>query len=429
MGVLFQLELSQYWPPERTREMQLHQLRLLLGNAVENVPWYRQRRDLYDPDRVDLARDWCEVPVLARADVQEGSAVLLGREFAAGDEKVFKVESSGSTGRPVKVYQNAEVQFFWHVLTLREHFWHRRDPGALLASIKHARAGRNEYPGLRREGWGPAMNMLFPGGPLAALNSSTDIATQVRWLREHRPRYLLTYPSNLRELARYFIAEGLELDSLRQLRCLGETVDDDTRELARQAWGVDVADMYSAQEVGYLALQCPDSPSQYHVQSESVILEVVDEDNRPVAPGETGRVLVTSLHNLAMPLVRYELGDYAVAGGNCSCGRGLPVLERVLGRSRNMLRLPDGSTRWPTFGTHRWSGDLPVKQFQFIQRSLDRIEAKLVVSAPPSAEQERMLIDSLRGRLGSGFRIDLVYVDEIPRSASGKFEDFRCEVE
>jgi phenylacetate-CoA ligase len=103
-----------------------------------------------------------------------------------------------------------------------------------------------------------------------------------------------------------------------------------------------MVDMYTCQEAGYLALQCPDHP-HYHVQSENVLLEVVDDQGLPCAPGEVGRVLVTSLNNFATPLIRYEIGDYAEVGAACSCGRGLPVLKRIMGRYRNLLTLPDGT--------------------------------------------------------------------------------------
>src|SRR3546814_3878705 len=90
---------------------------------------------------------------------------------------------------------------------------------------------------------------------------------------------------------------------------VGETVSAKARGLVQRAWGVPLKDSYSCEEAGYLTMQCPDH-EVYHVQSENVLLEVVDDDGRPCGPGETGRVLITSLHNFATPLIRYELGDY-----------------------------------------------------------------------------------------------------------------------
>ena len=129
----------------------------------------------------------------------------------------------------------------------------------------------------------------------------------------------------------------MRLPGLREVRTLGEASTPDLRALCREAWGVPLVDVYSAEEVGYIALQCPEH-EHYHVQAESVLVEILDERGAPAPPGETGRVVVTDLHNFAMPLVRYEIGDYAEVGEPCACGRGLPVLRRIVGRVRNMLR-------------------------------------------------------------------------------------------
>ena len=82
--------------------------------------------------------------------------------------------------------------------------------------------------------------------------------------------------------------------------------------------------MYSCEEAGYIALQCPQA-EHYHCQSESVLVEVLDDEGRPCTPGQVGKVVLTALHNFAMPLIRYENQDYAEVGPPCACGRGLPV--------------------------------------------------------------------------------------------------------
>jgi phenylacetate-CoA ligase len=130
---------------------------------------------------------------------------------------------------------------------------------------------------------------------------------------------------------------------LSQVSTLSEIVDPVLRDDCAQAWGAAVCDVYSCEELGMIAIQCPEHP-HYHVQSESVFVEVLNERGEACAPGETGRVVATDLHNFALPLVRYEVGDYAEVGAACPCGRGLPVLSRIMGRQRNMLTLPSGDT-------------------------------------------------------------------------------------
>jgi phenylacetate-CoA ligase len=162
--------------------------------------------------------------------------------------------------------------------------------------------------------------------------------------------------------------------------------------------------------------------------SEALLVEVIDDAGRACAPGQTGRVVVTTLHNFSMPLIRYEIGDLAEAGGDCACGRGLPVIQRILGRMRNMLVLADGRRYWPSFGLRGLSTELGIRQHQLVQKSFDLIEARLVVDAPLDAAREERLRRQLLSRAPAGFRIEFIYCADIPRSASGKFEDFISEV-
>ena len=146
----------------------------------------------------------------------------------------------------------------------------------------------------------------------------------------------------------------------------------------------------------------------------------------PCEAGETGLVVVTTLHNFAMPLIRYVVGDYAELGHPCACGRGLPVLKQVNGRVRNMMLLPSGKKEWPILGFYR--DTLPVRQRQVIQKSLEEVELRLVVERPLTGPEEEEARATLRAKLGHPFRVTISYHTEIPRSRGGKFEEFRCEV-
>jgi phenylacetate-CoA ligase len=261
------------------------------------------------------------------------------------------------------------------------------------------------------------------------LNIACELHEQVDWMLRERPDYLISFPSNLMALAKHCIDKGIEFPNLKQVLTVGETVPQQARDLARQAWGVPLKDSYSCEEAGYLTIQCPEH-DVYHVQSENALVEVVDDDGKPCAPGEAGRVLITSLHNFATPLIRYQLGDYAEVGAPCACGRGLPVITRVLGRQRNRLVLPDGSTVFPYFGNHDdYEAIAPqVRQFQYIQRSLEEIEKRMVVSEPLTAGQEEEMRALIRKNLGYPYRVTLTYFDEMPPGPRGKFEEFVSEV-
>ena len=320
------------------------------------------------------------------------------------------------------------VQFFWDVFTLREHLWHRRDFTSKLAAIRSLPNGRADYPeGIRSVYWNSSIEAIFGEGPAVALHIGAKIEEQAEWLQREQPNYLLTYPSALHALLVFCRERDLRLPGLRQLRTISELLDQETRRLCREVWGVEIADVYSTQEAGYLAMQCPEEGA-YHVQSEAVILEVLDADGTPCQAGQVGNVVVTPLHNFAMPMLRYALGDLAEVGEACPCGRGLPVLRRILGRSRDMLVYPDGRKAWALLGTSQYTKVPDLRQFQIVQHAVDDIEIKIVSDRRLTQEEEANLCRWMQDRCGHDFPMRITYHDHIPRGAGGKFQEFRCDI-
>jgi phenylacetate-CoA ligase len=129
-----------------------------------------------------------------------------------------------------------------------------------------------------------------------------------------------------------------------------------------------------------------------------------------------------------MPLIRYDIGDFAEVGPPCGCGRTLPVVTRIMGRARHMLTTPDGARYWPFFGTTRFGDIGPIRQYQFAQVAPDAIEARLVVDRPLTPDEEDALRRRILSRLPWPFRIDLVRRERIDRGPGDKYEDFRSEM-
>jgi len=430
LAMQYQLEHTQWLPPAQLFDYQRRQLQAMFDHAVRTVPLYRARlaglaedftRDL-TPERIQ------QLPILTRIEIQNAGEGIKS-EAPPAHGPTYEIETSGTTGRAVKLLGNDVTRRFWQVYTLRDHLWHRRDFMGRHAAIRWAKRGFGMPPGLQKKGWGMPTDEILETGESMFLNIIADTRTQAEWLMRHEPDYLITHPSQALALAEYFPQHGLQLTRLRQVRTVGETVSPKTRAACRAAWGVAVIDGYSCEEAGYLAIQCPDH-EHYHVQAENVYLEVVDEAGRPCAPGETGRVLITSLHNFATPLIRYEVGDYAEIGTPCTCGRGLPVLTKILGRTRNRLVLPGGETRFPYLGERedRIKITTAVRKFQYVQHTETDIEIKMVVTEPLTAEQETRLKALIAHDLGYPFNLTLTYHDDIPAGARGKYEEFVSKV-
>jgi len=422
LAVLQQLDRSQWLDGEQLLAHQVRQLAPLLHHAHASVPWYRERwAGMFDPDEALTYDSIRRLPLLSRRDIQDGFTLMRSDSVPPHHGHIAERSTSGSTGAPVRFLSTGLDAVFWNAFTLRDHIWHRRDLTAKLAVI------RRETTLGGSDNWGPATQGVVVTGPTVSESVKTDVATLFDWLRAERPGYLLSYPSLIRDLVTHGLERGLVLEGLLEVRAIAESVGDEVRELCRSAWGASMTDVYSASEVGYLALQCPDQPG-YHVQSEGVLLEVLNDEGEPCTPGEVGRVVVTGLRNFAMPLVRYDIGDYAEVGDACPCGRGLPVLRRILGRVRNTLVTADGQRFWPTFGKRELSAVAPIRQYQFVQKSFEVVEARLVVAMPLTDDQQEFVRRSIQSQLPDGIQLAITYREHLERSVSGKFEDFVSEV-
>jgi phenylacetate-CoA ligase len=415
LALQYQFEQSQWWPEERLRALQMDQFSQVFRHAVATVPYYRERFAPWARGSMDWDR-FRELPVSSRRDIQLAGDAMHSSAVPQAHGPVITTQSSGSTGSPLVTRGTAWTQLMWQALLLRDHLWHGRDLGGKLAAI------RSKTDDLNLADWGPA-TAAFSTGPSVVRSLVIDLDEQLRWLEAQDPDYLLTFPSNLRALARRAIELGIRLPRLKQARTYGETLQSDTRDVVRQAWGAGIADSYSSEELGYIALQCPEH-EHFHLHSESLIVEVLDADGRSCRPGELGQVTVSTLHNFAMPLLRYASGDYAEVGAPCACGRGLPVLKRIAGRERNMLRRPDGVCYWPSFPMESWVQAAPVLQLQLLQDEPDHIEARLVMARDFTGDERERLTAALQECLGYPFRMTLRRVDEIPRGAGQKYEDF-----
>lgn len=424
LATLFQLERSQWLPPEGLWLNQRRQLQSLLRHAIATVPWYRERLSAkVDALPQDFSPvDFAGLPTLTRADLQRSFDALCTQRLPAGHGSAFRNSTSGSTGEPVRYLSTHLSNYFWQAFMLREHLWHRRDMRAKMLVI------RVEKELQVQDNWfGDIGNGLAQTGPLVLLPAAWTFDRQLDRILEEKPAYLLGYGSNILGIFRTAERRGMVMPWLREARSFGEAVSDDMRAYFRDHWKLPLSDVYSAREAGYIAIQCKEH-GLYHVQSESAFVEVIDEQGRACRPGEIGRVVVTPLHNFATPLIRYDIGDYAEVAEPCPCGRGLPALQRILGRVRNALTLPDGRKRWPSLGTTRLLDIAPIRRFKVVQKSLADIEVRLIVERPLDEREIAALKEHLTDQFGHPFHWHFVFLDEFPPQPGDKFEDFVSEV-
>ncbi|MBU3903654.1 MAG: phenylacetate--CoA ligase family protein [Gammaproteobacteria bacterium] len=424
--LLTQLEKSQWDSAHTLQDLQLERFARLTSHAWRHSPFFRLRLEQagFTLGQAWTAEAFARIPLLTRSELMLQEAHIRCHAIPPEHGQTYRMQTSGSTGQVVSLLRTDCTQLHWLALAMREHQWHRRDFSATLAIIKATTPTMDDPIRAAQTGWGPPVSLFQQTGPSFSQPLSMPVAQQAVWLARIDPKYLLTYPTNLSALLdAYERGEAAAPVALRQVRTVGETLHPGLRERCKALGDIGIVDMYSSQELGLIALQCPES-GLYHTQDENLIVEILDEQGQPCAEGAVGRVVITDLHNYATPLIRYEIRDYAERGPACSCGRGLGSLKRIMGRRRNMVTLPDGSKHWPLVGAHRYREVADIRQYQVIQHGLDDIELRLLVT-PLTPGQEAAIATLAHQALGHPFKLRFSYFDrELPNTGNGKFEEF-----
>ncbi len=427
VSFLQQFECSQWWSAEQLEACQFKQIKLLVEHFRNTSPYYRERLGQSDAKNIkEMSREtFHSLPILTRDDFQNAGECLYSEHPPASHGAIDQFTTSGSTGKPVTIRGTALSEAVHWAAFIRNDTWHERDFSKTFAHVQAYRDKTyGQYPqGEQLNSW----NEAFQTGPLVRLNvATTSLQNQLEWLKRKQPAYIMSFPSNLEALARLCKLDGETFPWLDNISTIGEQLSPAQRQLMVEAWNVPICETYGCAEATYIAFQSPEN-ERLLVQSESVYVEILDAFNQPCDIGQKGRVVVTALHNFATPIIRYEVGDLAV-WGEPDEHRGLPVIDYVLGRSRNAIRLPEGEQSFPL----RWCEDMgrlaPICQWQLIQKSYTKMELKLVTRRPLSDKEETAVVAAFMQTLGENFNISPRYVDEIPRAASGKYEEFRCEI-
>lgn len=425
LGIQYQLAASERMPPEAIRSAQFRQLGALVDHCVAHAPYWAERlKPLGHRVARRVAEDaWRSVPVLRRRELQAAGDALLAQADPPGHGERVPFETSGSTGAPVKGVHSRLALTLWNSIVLRDHLWHRRDLGLRFAAIRRTKPQRVGPEGKTVAGWSASLAAAFVNGPAFLFDTNQPAAAQATWLLETDPDYLHTQPSILHAIVQEAMARGRKPRALRSISTFGEMLPAATRALVRAEWGLPVEDIYSSVEVGFIALQCP-AFEHYHVQSEMNLVEVLDAEGKPCRPGQVGEIVVTPLHNFAMPLLRYAIGDFAEVGPPCPCGRGLPVLARIVGRARNVMRRADGSVVRPPVDDLFKSLATGILQYQVVETSPRRLEIRVVSDAEIAAADVAAILANAAKVFGPGFAASVARVASIPRGEGGKYEDF-----
>lgn len=408
------LERSQWLPPAELAALQRDNLRHFLVSIGRHVPYYRElfQRLGFDPAQADTA-SLRQLPLLDKPTIRaQGEA--LRAENATG---LKRFNTGGSSGEPLIFWLNEERVSHDVAAKRRATRWWGVDIGdpEIVVWGSPIELGSQDRIRLLRD-------RLFRTELLSAFEMSREnLGKFVARIRQRRPAMLFGYPSSLALIAQYAREEGIALDGLgiRVAFVTSERLYDHQRTLIEEVFACPVANGYGGRDAGFIAHECP--AGSLHITAEDMVVEIVDAEGRVLPSGEPGEIVVTHLFTSAFPFVRYRTGDVGVLGDRpCSCGRGLPVLASVDGRTTDFVVAEDGTVLHGLALIYVLR-DMPgVANFRIVQESRQLTRVEVVPREQLSDAMTREIREGLRARLGQGVTVEVEGKASIAPEKSGK---------
>jgi phenylacetate-CoA ligase len=392
--------------------------------AHRHSPFYQERlQPLFRGGEAADLGAWRDIPLLRRADLENDIDRINPKDIPADFGRVTTLRTSGSSGSRLSFRTCMLARIAAECMMHRLYEWHGFDTTRAMASIRWYGSRQRQYPdGITEERWS------FAGerGPHHTLDLRHPVPDLVEWLLRRGPSYLLTFPSVAYDIAQFCAGR---CGAVTKIVGISEVVTPEIRTVVRDRIGCDIAQIYACSEMGCIALQSPLDDS-YFACEETVLVEILDKSGEPVRPGETGRVVLTSLYNYATPFIRYEIGDWAtLAAEPCPSGRALMHIARIDGRARNALRGKNGRKVWPQeLPASELNRLLGASSFQVRQRADRKLEIRFVPIGAENSDAASVTA-ALAGLLGYAADVALIAVDAIARTSGGKRELIVSEID
>lgn len=411
------MEASQWQTPEQIAALQLKRLRALLAEVATGVPYYRDlfARLKFDPQAVRQVSDLQALPFLDKATIRAHTDALKHSQA----QGLARFNTGGSSGEPLIFFIGNERVSHDVAAKWRATRWWDVDIGDPEVVVWGSPIELGTQDRVRRIRDTLMRTQLLPAFEMSDAKLDQFIAA----IRRRRPRMLFGYPSALSHIARHAEKRGVAMNDLgiRVAFVTSERLYDDQRATISRVFGCRVANGYGGRDAGFIAHECPHGGM--HLTAEDIVVELVDSAGQPVPNGQAGEIVVTHLATRDFPFIRYKTGDVAVMDDRrCACGRGLPMLKEIQGRTTDFVVAADGTVMHGLALIYILR-DLPGMQaFKVTQHTLTRCQVDLVVD--PTFDQARQLpgiVSGFHKRLGAQVQVDVSFVEQIQPEKSGKF--------
>ena len=414
--VLVSLERSQHLSRAGIEALQLDKLRALLASAHAHSPWHRRRLDEAGlrPEGLSSLADLRRLPTMDKHDASAHQAELVWQGVPGG---AFKYTTGGSSGQPLIFHFGRDRQASDAAGRMRARRWWGVEPGEPEVYLWGAPVELNKTDRVKT-----LRDRLINQLVLNAFAMSPQRMDQyLDAIAAFKPRCLYGYASSVALLAAHAQERRrrLALPTLKVVCTTGEPLYPHQRSLIGEVFGAPVANEFGSRDIGFTAHETPQG--QMLLISESLLLEVLDEAGRPVAPGQLGEAVMTGLCSSAQPFIRYRTGDMVRLGTETDrAGRGLQVVDEVVGRSTDFLVRADGTVMHALAGIYVLRAIPGVVEFKLVQHELLRLEVLVVTGPGWLSNAAEAITVGLRQRLGGELRVELHLVDQIAPEASGK---------
>lgn len=410
------MEASQWWSAAQLEAYQLDRLRAFLSDVGTHVPFYRQvfSEAGFDPAKMSRVADLQRLPFLTKPVIRANTDALRADD-ARG---LARFNTGGSSGEPLIFFIGDERVTHDVAAKWRATRWWDVDIGDREIVVWGSPIELGAQDRVRQFRDALMRTELMPAFEM----SETKLDGFVARIRARRPAMLFGYPSAISHIARHAKKRGIRLDDLgvRVVFVTSERLYDDQRESIERLFGCPVANGYGGRDAGFIAHQCPSG--SMHITTEDIVVEIVDASGQVLPPGQSGEIVVTHLATRDFPFIRYRTGDIGVLDDTpCACGRGLPVLKEIQGRSTDFVIALDGTVM------HGLSliyvlRDIPaVRAFKIIQETLTLTRVQVEPGEGFSDRDVVAIQSGLQARLGASVLIQVEKVAQVAAERSGKF--------
>lgn len=411
-------EASQWKSRQELEAIQLKALQDLLRHAQQTCPYYADQAKALNlsPEMLTSLADFTKWPLLTRTEIRQHRAQLRST-VASG---LMTKATGGSSGEPLQFDIDNDSNDRRVAMTHRGYSWAGAPPGSKQLYI-----------------WGTSMDStptwkkkkidlhhrLDNHLIISCFEFTPDRMHQhFQRMNRYRPEVIVAYTNPLYEFARFIESHSLTPVRPRSIVVGAEKLHDFQRTTIERVFGAPVFETYGSREFMLIGAEC-DKHTGLHLSMENLLVEILNDDGTLTPEGEEGNVVITDLFNYGMPFIRYVNGDRAVAGFDlCPCGRGLPLLKKVVGRQLDVLETPDGRKVPGEFFPHLIKEFPAIRRFQVIQDRREQIVLTYVSDDGLAPEAEAHLLKEIRLVTGTEVAIQLKRVEDIPLTKMGKLK-------